>query len=116
MELEKIVALVALAWLVGVLLLMALSIRRGRNLADRLATRHPELYEAAGRPRPGFLPDARRNRFASFVGRREYEKLPDPQLAAEFEEFRRSETRLVFSVLASLVVVFLLVLAVRHGA
>lgn len=116
MELEKIVALVALAWLVGAFLLMALSIRRGQKLADRFARRHPELYEAAGRPRPGFLPDARRSRFAQFVGRREFEQLGDPDLAAAFDELKRFEARTLLSILASLVVVFLLVFAARRAA
>jgi len=68
-----------------------------------------------GRPRPGFLYSVRRNRFAQFVARREFEELGDPELAAQFQDYRRSETRLVLSILASMVVVALRGLAVRYG-
>ena len=116
MDTEKVVGLIALAWLIGALILMAGSIRRGRKLAKTLATRHPEIYESLGRPRPGFLYSARRDRFAQFVARREYQKLADPALSAQFEAYRKSEARLVLSVIASLVIVALLVLAVRYAA
>ena len=116
MEPEKAVAIVALAWLIGALLLMARSIRRGRELAEALAMRHPETYEALGRPQPGYFQSVRRDRFARFVARREFETLADPVLSARFEEFRKSDTRLVLSLLASMGVVALLVLAVRHAA
>jgi hypothetical protein len=115
MELEKAVALTALGWLIGALVLMGRSIRRGRELADTLAKRHPEIYEALGRPRPGYLHSIRRDRFAQFVGRCEYEGLADPDLSARFEDYRRSEARLVLSVLASLAVVAVLVFAVSHA-
>ena len=116
MGLEKAVALVALGWLIGGILLMSRSIRRGRELAGTLAKRHPEIYEALGRPRPGYLHSVRRDRFAKFVGRREFETLADPDLLAQFEEYRKFEARLVLSVLAGLVVVALLIFAVRHVA
>jgi hypothetical protein len=113
MEFEKVVGLVALAWLAGSFLLMARSIRTGRALAEALAARHPETYEALGRPRPGYLESARRTRFARFVGRREFENLRDGSLCAEFEAYRRSEARLVISVIASGAIVALLALATR---
>ena len=115
MELEKAVGLIALGWLIGALLLMGRSIRRGRELAETLARRHPKIYEALGRPRPGYLHSVRRDRFAQFVGRREYENLADADLSARFENYRRFEARLVLSVLASLAVVAVLILAVRHA-
>lgn len=115
MEIEKAVGLVALAWLVGSFLLMARSIRRARDLTEALATRHPKTYEALGRPRPGYLDSVRRNRFAQFVGRREFENLDDGLLAAQFEAYRKSEARLILSILASGVVVALLGVAVRHA-
>jgi len=114
-ETEKLVAFVALGWLIGAVLLMARSVRRGRGLAAVFAARHPERYAALGRPRPGFLYSVRRNRFAQFVARREFEELGDPELAAQFADYRRAETRLVLAVLASMVVVALLGLAVRYG-
>ena len=49
------------------------------------------------------------------MARRDYESLSDPVLAAEFDAYRKSEARLVISVIASLLVVFLLVLAVRYA-
>jgi len=116
MDVEKAMGLVALGWLVGAFLLMARSVRRGRDLADALAARHPEIYEELGRPRPGLLQSVRGNRFAHFVGRREFEHLGDPVLSARFEAHRRSEARLLAGLLASLVAVFALVLVVRRAA
>lgn len=113
---ERTAGLVALAWLVGAFALMARSIQRGRALADALATRHPELYESLGRPRPGYLDSAERRRFAHFVGRREFEALPDPVLAAQFEEHRKAENRLLVSLLSSLGALGLLVFLVRGFA
>jgi hypothetical protein len=116
MGLEKEVGIIALAWLVGSFVLMARSIRRGRDLADALAARHPEIYQALGRPRPGYFESVRRTRFAQFVGRREFEDLADGSLSAEFEAYRKSEARLIVFILASGVVVAALGLAVRHAA
>ena len=116
MELEKAAGLVALAWLVGSLILIARSVREGRSLADSFATRHPQLYESLGRPRPGYFDSVQRTRFARFVARREFENLADPVLAEQFEQHRKSEARLLIFMLASLGAVGLLVLAVRHAA
>lgn len=116
MESETAVGLLALGWLFGSLLLMARSIRRGRALAEALATRHPATYEALGRPRPGYLDSVRRTRFARFVGRREFENLADGQLRAELEDYRKSEARLVVFILASGALVALLAVAARHVA
>ncbi len=115
MESEKAVGLVALGWLVGSFLLMARSIRRGRDLAEALATRHPATYEALGRPRPGYLESVRRTRSAHFVGRREFENLADGSLSAQFKAYRKSEARLVLSIVGSGVIVALLAFAV-HAA
>jgi len=115
MDSETAVGLLALTWLVGSLLLMVRSIRRGRALAEALAVRHPATYEALGRPRPGYLESVRRTRFARFVGRREFETLADGPLRAELEAYRKSEARLVVSILVSGVVVVLLAFAVRHA-
>ncbi len=116
MGFEKALGVFALAWLIGALFLMARLIRRGRELAQTLATRHPETYEALGRPRPGYLQSVRRDRFARFVARREFEKLPDPALSAQFEAYRKADARLVLSLLASLLVLALLIFAVRYAA
>jgi len=116
MESEKAVGIVALAWLIGSFLLMSRSIRRGRDLAEQLATRHPATYEALGRPRPGYFESVRRTRFAQFVGRREFENLANGSLSAQFESYRKSEARLVLSIVASGVIVALLAFAVRHAA
>jgi len=116
MEAEKAVGLIALSWLVGSFLLMARSIRGGRDLAAALASRYPDTYEALGRPRPGYLDSVRRTRFAQFVGRREFEGLADESLSSQFEAYRKSEARLILSILASGVVVVLLAFAVRHAA
>ena len=116
MESDKLLGLVALSWLIGSFLLMARSIRIGRDLAEDLATRHPATYETLGRPRPGYLESARRTRFAQFVGRRELENLGDAPLSAQFEAYRKSEARLILSILASGVIMVLLVFALRHAA
>lgn len=116
MEAKTAAGLVALIWLIGSLLLMVRSIRRGRDLAQALAARHPETYEALGRPLPGYLESVRRTRFAQFVGRREFENLADGWLSTQFEAYRRAEARLVLCILASGLVVALLALAVSHPA
>jgi len=114
MQPEKALGLIALGWLIGAMLMMMGTIRRGRKLAKKLAARHPEIYEAIGCPIPGYLESARRRRFAQFVARREFENLGDAALAAQFEAYRRYETRLILSLLASLPVVLLLVVVVRY--
>jgi hypothetical protein len=116
MESDKALGLIALGWLIGAVLLMARLIRRGRKLAAALAMQHPETYEALGRPQPGYLQSVRQGRFAQFVARREYENLDDPALSAQFEDYRRSEARFLLSLVASLGVVALLILIVRHIA
>ena len=116
MESDKVLGLIALGWLMGAILLFARLIRRGRELAAALATRHPERYEALGRPQPGYLQSIRQGRFAQFVARREYENLDDPALSAQFEDYRKAEARLLVSLLGSLGVVALLVYSVRHVA
>jgi len=112
-ESEKVLAIVALVWLIVSVTLMARSIRRGRELADALALHHPELYEELGRPRPGYFESVRRNRFARFVGRREFENVVDASLAAKFETYRKSEARSVMTIVGSGAVIALLVAAVR---
>jgi len=107
--------LIALAWLIGALLVMSRSIRSGRAAAAALAARHPELYESLGRPRPGYFHSVRRGRFAQFVARREYENLGDPMLSAQFEAHRKSEARHLLFVVASLLVVAVFLYVVRHG-
>lgn len=104
-SIQHAAAYVVVAWLIGAVLVMARSVQRGRRLADELAARHPQVYEALGRPRPGYLESVRRNRFSRFVARREFEKLDDPVLAAEFEAYQKAEARLVIGVIASLLVV-----------
>jgi hypothetical protein len=116
MEPEKAVGLIALGWLIGSFLLMARSIRRGRELAEELATRHPAVYEALGRPRPGYFESVRRTRFSQFVGRREFENLADVSLQAQFEAYRKSEARIVLCAIAAGVIVVLIGFAVRHAA
>lgn len=111
---EKVLALVALVWLIVSVSLMSRSVRRGRELSDALALHHPALYEELGRPQPGYFESVRRNRFARFVGRREFADAVDASLAARFESYRKSEARSVLIIVASGAVIALLVLAVRH--
>ena len=114
MESDKIAGLIALGWLIGAVLLAARLVRRGQRLAATFAERHPQTYQALGRPQPGFFYSAERNQFARFLARRDFEKLGDPGLAAEFEEYRNSEVRLLLTLLGSLAVVVLVIVGVRH--
>ena len=114
MDLEKLLAIVALGWLIVSVSLMARSIRRGRELSDALALYHPELYEKLGRPRPGYFESVRRTRFARFVARRDFENVVDASLAARFEAYRRSEAHSVMSIVGSGAVIVLLVMALRY--
>jgi len=111
---ERAVAYLAVGWLVVALGVLARSLRRGRELADALAARHPQTYEALGRPRPTWLDSVQRDRFARFVGRREFREIADPPLVAEFEAHRRTEVRELAFVLSTLGLVGALVLVVRH--
>ena len=111
---EKILALVSLVWLVASVAFMAKSKRHGQRLAEALAMRHPELYEELGRPAPTYFESVKRNRFARFVGRREFENRVDPSLVAQFEAFRKSEARAVMIILGSGALLALLVLLARH--
>jgi len=108
MKPETMAGLLALAWLIGSMLLMMQSIRRGRVLADTLAQRYPERYETLGRPRPGYLDSLQRTRFSRFVGLREYRELHDPALIAEFEAYRHAEARLLLLIVTSLAAVSLI--------
>jgi hypothetical protein len=112
---DRLAGLIGLVWLIMAVVLMAGSVRRGRRLAAELANRHPELYEALGRPMPGLLDSPRRSRFARYVGTREYRELDDPSLVREFETHRQAEGRVLLFLLASLAVLGLLMLALRPG-
>jgi hypothetical protein len=114
MEPEKILAMAALGWLIVSVSLMSRSIRRGRELSDALALHHPALYQELGQPRPGYFESVRRNRFARFVGRREFVNAVDASLAARFEAYRKSEMRSVLIIIGSGAVIAMLILAVRH--
>lgn len=116
MESDQVLGLIAVGWLITAILLAASLIRKGRKLAKALATQHPELYEALGRPQPGYLQSDRRSRFSQFIANREYENLDDPALSAQFEDYRKAEARLLLFLLASLGVVVLLILTLRHAA
>lgn len=109
------VGYIAVAWLTGAMLLLMRLVRRGKKLAADLAARHPGIYEALGRPQPGFLHSVRRSHFARFVARREYENLGDSALSAEFEDYRQAEARLLIVLLVSLGFVGFLILAVRYA-
>lgn len=114
LEPESVLAVIAMIWLIASFLAMARSIRRGRELAQMLAARHPQTWEALGRPRPGYFENARRTRFSRFVGRREFKRLGDEILAAHFEAYRKSEARIVLSSVLTGSGLALLVLALRY--
>ena len=88
----------AMTWLVR-------SVQYGRRLAEQLAQRDPDRYEALGSPRPGYFDSIRRNRFFRFVMQAEFRSLTDAALAEQFEAYRRTEIRglvVVISTLAAL--------------
>jgi hypothetical protein len=116
MQSEDAIALLAAAWLACAGSLVVRSVQRGRALADMLAARHPEKYEALGRPRPSYFDSVRRGRFERFVMRCEYLVLDDPALVEEFERHRRSEVRLLVGLLSGLAAVSLSILWLKYGA
>jgi alkylation response protein AidB-like acyl-CoA dehydrogenase len=111
---EEGAAFIALAWLAAAVVLVARSVRRGRDLADDLAASYPETYEELGRPRPGYFMTLRQNRFTQFIARREYAGLGDARLTVRFEEYRQAEARLLIVLLASLAVACLVIYVLRH--
>jgi len=116
MDSKTAIGFAASAWLVVSFMLMARSIQKGRQLAQELAARHPDTYKALGHPRPGYFESIRRTRFAQFVGRGEFENLPDGALAARFRAYKRSEARLVIGILATGILVSLGAYMLRHAA
>ena len=115
MQIEKVLGLIVLGWLICAVLLMARLVRKGRKLTMVLATRYPETYESLGRPQPGFLQSTRRSQFTQFILHRRYNDLGDHALSAQFEDYHKAEVRLLKSLLVSLVVIALLVFIVRYA-
>jgi hypothetical protein len=105
------IGIVGAAFLAGSIVAISSSIRLGRTLAQEIEQRHPDVYEDIGRPVPTYFESARRSRFLQFVMRREYLELPDPMLIERFEQYRRSQIRLV---VVSLSVLLSLAAAILH--
>jgi hypothetical protein len=99
---EDTVGAAGAVYLAVSMLLIVAWVRRGRDVIDRLALRHPDRYEELGRPRPGYFDSPRRTRFAQYLSRREYVDLPDPPLVEEFDELRRFEHRMLAALLIGL--------------
>ena len=116
MEPETTVAFLGLAWMIAAALLLMRSVRRGRAIAASLAERHPDTFEALGRPRPGYFQSRRSMRFARYIAKREYEKLGDVELRLRFEDYRDGEMHLLVVLLVTMGIVALLMLAVRFGS
>ena len=117
MEPEKVLAVLAIVWLIASFLAMARSIRRLKRstwyiFRIRLPaeTRTHPLASGDHEVRR----DLRRTRFSRIVGRREFEQLGDEILAAHFEIYRKNEARIVLSAILSGSVLALLVLALRY--
>ena len=102
MQAQALIAVAFLAFLSVCGTLMALSVRRGRELCDELALRLPEHYVELGRPRPGFFESPRRQAYLRFVLQRQYATLADPWLVDRFDALRRSEMRQLGLLLAGL--------------
>ncbi len=88
----------AMGWLVR-------SVQYGRRLAEQLAQRDPDRYEALGSPTPGYFDSIRRNRFFRFVMQAEFRSLTDAALVDQFEAYRRTEIRGLVVILSTLVAV-----------
>lgn len=82
--------------------LLARAVWRGRRLWARAAERHPELYEALGRPLPGFFDSPRRARHFEILNRREYEQIDDETLVDAFERLRGFEYRMFYVLMGGL--------------
>jgi hypothetical protein len=112
---EDTVGAAGAVYLAVSMVLIAFSVRRGRGVFEQLALRHPEHYEALGRPRPGFFDSPRRTRFAQYLSRREYLDLPDPPLVEELEALRRFEHRMMAALLIGLAALGLAIAYVRYA-
>lgn len=99
---EETVGAAGALYLAISMVLIVVWVRRGREVADLLALRHPDRYESLGRPRPGYFDSPRRTRFVMYLARREYVELADPPLVHEFEELRRFERRMMTLLMAGL--------------
>ena len=102
MDLESAVAAAAAGWLAMAMGWLVRSVQYGRRLAEQLAQRDPDRYEALGSPRPGYFDSLRRNRFFRFVMQAEFRSLTDAALVDQFEAYRRTEVRGLLVVLSTL--------------
>jgi hypothetical protein len=100
MDLESAAA--AAGWLAMAMGWLVRSVQYGRRLAEQLAQRDPDRYEALGSPRPGYFDSLRRNRFFRFVMQAEFRSLTDAALVDQFEAYRRTEVRGLLVVLSTL--------------
>jgi len=114
MNAEKAVAGVALAWLISGVILLTLSVRRGRALSRKFAAQFPEKFEELGQPCPSVLPSVHGSRFAQFLAAKEYLELADSSLRAQFDDHRKRENRLLVLLLLSLGVVGGLIFWVKY--
>ncbi len=92
---RQALGLAGLLFMVAFVLSIITLNRRGRRLALRLKKQQPDLYEELGQPLPTTFPSERRLRFDEFIMRRDYETLPDRDLAKRFGRLRQLETRLI---------------------
>ena len=110
MDLESAVAAAAAGWLAMAMGWLVRSAQYGRRLAEQLAQRDPDRYEALGSPTPGYFDSIRRNRFFRFVMRAEFRSLTDAALAEQFEAYRKTEIRGLVVVLSTLAILGVAVL------
>jgi hypothetical protein len=102
MELENLIAAAAAGWLAMAMTWLVRSVQYGRRLAEQLAQRDPDRYQALGSPKPGYFDSLRRTRFFGFVMQAEFRSLNDAALVNQFEAYRRTEIRGLVLVLSSL--------------
>ena len=115
MDWQYVVGLVALIWLIGSVVTMALDVRRGRVLCQELQERHSVLFDTLGRPCPAILPTSQSRQFAQFLASRRYNEVPDATLQSRFLSYHRQETQLLIALLVSLAIVAGLIAWVEFG-
>jgi hydroxyacylglutathione hydrolase len=114
---EHGIAIAGLIFLVAGGLLLAGSVRRGREICRVFEERLPEVYAATGSPLPGFFDSPRRTAYTRFLMQQEFAELGDPHLVTEFEGLRRIEMRQLAYLLAGFAGLGIAVLWLRwlHG-
>lgn len=77
---EKFAGFTGLFLLGGGVFLLAVSVRKGKRIVEHIKRRHPQQWDAMGKPAPGYFQSMERNRWMKFIRNREYLQFNDPTL------------------------------------